>query len=146
MQNMTKTERKSIIIETIVSASLEKAWEVWTSPKHIVHWNNASEDWHTTHATNDLKVGGKFNYRMEAKDGKVGFDFWGIYDEIIDQQVIKITLGDDRKMEVRFFQNGSKLRVVETFEIEDENSEELQRLGWQAILDRFKVYTESLTN
>ncbi|KAF0227649.1 MAG: hypothetical protein FD133_1038 [Erysipelotrichaceae bacterium] len=143
---MTKSNRKSITIETVISASLDKAWEVWTTPMHIVKWNHASEDWHTTHATNDLKVGGKFNYRMEAKNGNVGFDFWGIYDEIHFHQIIRSTLGDDRKMEVRFFQEGSKIRVVESFEIEDENSEELQRKGWQAILDHFKSYTESLNN
>ena len=143
---MTKSSSKTVTIETVVSASLDKVWEVWTSHRHIVKWNHASEDWHTTHATNDLKVGGKFNYRMEAKNGKVGFDFWGFYDEIQLHQIIRSTLGDDRKMEVRFFQEGPKIRVVETFEIEDENSEELQRKGWQAILDNFKSYTESVNN
>ncbi len=138
--------QKSITIETEVLASLEKVWEVWTSPKHIVKWNTASDDWHTTNAINDLSIGGRFNYRMESKDGKEGFDFWGTYDELILKKLIKITLGDDRKMEVRFIPVGSKIRINETFEIEDENSEELQRAGWQAILEHFKSYTESLSD
>jgi uncharacterized protein YndB with AHSA1/START domain len=118
-------------------------WKFWTTPADIVKWNNASEDWHTPHAENDLRVGGKFNYRMEAKDGSMGFDFWGIYDKIVINQLIEYTTGDDRKVKIVFTNLDHKTEVVETFESESENSVEMQHDGWQAILDNFKKHAES---
>ena len=135
--------KTTITIETTISAPLELVWTCWTLPEHITQWNAASDDWHTPSATNDLRVGGRFTSRMESRDGKYGFDFWGIHDEVQLNSLIKSTMGDDRKMEVRFIQEGSQVEVVESFETEDENSIELQRQGWQAILDRFKAYVES---
>lgn len=133
---------KTIILETLVSASLEKAWSSWTLPQHITRWNFASADWHCPSSTVDLQVGGRFNSRMEARDGSFGFDFWGIYDEIIPLQLLRITLGDGRKMEVRFTEENGTVKVTERFEIEDTNSAERQREGWQAILDNYKRHTE----
>lgn len=141
---MNSTNKPAVTIETRISNSIEKAWTSWTQPQHITQWNHASEDWICPEATNDLRVGGRFSSRMEAKDGSVGFDFWGIHDEITLNQVIKSTMGDGRKMEVRFIQEAGSVKVIETFEIEDENSIELQRQGWQAILDNYKAHTESL--
>ena len=139
---MTKT---IITIGVSVEAPVEKIWECWTQPQHIVKWNTASNDWHTTHATNDLRVGGKFNTRMEAKDGSFGFDFWGIYDEIQVNNRIAYTLGDDRKVEVIFGSEGNLTQITQIFEAETENSVELQQGGWQAILNNFKAYAEQQT-
>lgn len=135
--------KTTITVETTVKAPIEKVWEYWTSPEHITQWNNASEDWHTPSATNDLKAGGKFTSRMEAKDGSFGFDFWGIYDTVTKHECIAYTLGDDRKVSISFTTEGDHTKVVEIFEAESENSIELQRGGWQAILDNFKKYTEN---
>ena len=139
---MTKT---IITIGVSVEAPVEKIWECWTQPQHIVKWNTASNDWHTTHATNDLRVGSKFNTRMEAKDGSFGFDFWGIYDEIQVNNRIAYTLGDDRKVEVIFRSEGNLTQITQIFEAETENSVELQQGGWQAILNNFKAYAEQQT-
>ena len=134
-----------ITISTYVNASLEKVWNCWTEPSCVIQWNAASDDWHTTKAENDLLVGGKFNYRMEAKDGSFGFDFWGIYSKIIPQELIEITLGDERKVWINFSQTDEGILVEESFEAEDENSAELQKNGWQAILNNFKKHVEKLT-
>jgi uncharacterized protein YndB with AHSA1/START domain len=131
-------EKHIIKIETQVEASLQKTWDYWTNPKHIMNWNNASEDWHTPKAENDLRVGGKFLSRMEAKDGSFGFDFWGVYDERI-----AYTMCDGRTAKINFKKNGTSTTVEEHFEAETENSLELQLTGWQAILNNFKKYTES---
>lgn len=133
-----------IIVETTVSASRENVWKYWTEPEHIKKWNNASDDWHTPSAENDLKIGGKFLYKMEAKDGSFGFDFWGIYDDVKQNLRISYTLGDGRKASVSFDTNKNGTKVVETFEVENINSVELQQKGWQAILDNFKKYVEKL--
>ena len=133
-----------IKIETVVSVPLEKAWEIWTTPEHVEKWNHASDDWFTPKAENDLRSGGKFNYRMEAKDGSFGFDFWGIYDEIIIQRLISYTLGDGRKVTINFSSVGDYSIVEEVFEPETTNSIELQKTGWQAILDNFKNYAENI--
>lgn len=140
---MTNENKTLITIEATINASIEKIWECWTSPAHIIKWNNASVDWHTTKAENDLKVGGKFSSRMEAKDGSMGFDFWGIYDTIVENKLIEYTMGDGRKATIQFTTTGNETTIVETFEAETENSIELQRGGWQAILNNFKNYTES---
>ena len=136
------TLKEKITVETLVNASIEKVWEFWTKPEHITHWNNASEDWHTTRAENDLRIGGKFLSRMEAKDGSFGFDFEGIYDEVLTNEKISFTLLDDRKVVITFKPTENGVQVIETFEAETENTLELQKFGWQAILNNFKNYVE----
>lgn len=133
-----------ITVQVTVKATIEKVWKVWTSPSDILHWNTASEDWHTTKAQNDLKVGGKFSYRMEAKDGSFGFDFRGIYDAIKTNELIACTMDDGRTSIITFEQKGNETNIIQTFEAETENTIELQKNGWQAIMDNFKKYTESL--
>lgn len=139
---METGKKTSITIEAIVNSSIEKVWECWTEPKHITRWNNASDDWHTPFSENDLRVGGKFLSRMEAKDGSFGFDFSGIYDEVRLYEDISYTLGDGRKVKITFISQGSETKVIEIFEAETSNSIELQRTGWQSILDNFKKYVE----
>ncbi len=140
---MDTAEKTTITVETIVQAPVTKVWECWTKPEHITWWNNASDDWHTPRAENDLREGGKFLWRMEARDGSMGFDFSGVYDEVKANEQIAYTLDDHRKVKIIFTGNGTETTVTETFEAENENSVELQRFGWQAILDNFKKYTES---
>lgn len=142
---MTTSENKRITVEAIIYVPIAKVWKCWTEPKHIIKWNNASDDWHTPTAENDFRVGGKFSSRMEAKDGSVGFDFWGIYSRIDPLKFIGYTLGDERKVEISFLTEGNKTRIIETFDPEDINSIELQQKGWQAILNNFKKYTETAT-
>lgn len=138
-----ETSNKTIItVEATVNAPVEKVWKFWSSPEHITKWNNASDDWHTPYAENDLRVGGKFTSRMEAKDGSFGFDFWGVYDVVVTNERIEYTLGDDRKVKIVFTDKGNATQVIESFEAENENSIELQKGGWQAILDNFRKYTE----
>lgn len=141
---MEPEDKKSITIESIVNAPIDKVWKLWTEPEHIKKWNNASPDWHTPYAENNLKAGGKFSSRMEAKDGSFGFDFEGVYDEVKTNELISYTLGDGRKVKITFSVQDNKIKVVETFEAEDTNPIEMQRSGWQAILDNFKSYTESV--
>jgi uncharacterized protein YndB with AHSA1/START domain len=136
--------RKSVTVETIVDAPLEVVWKSWLEPRHVEKWNAASDDWHTPKAINDISVGGRFVYTMAAKDGSVSFDFSGTFVEIIEHKKIVTRLDDDRRVWVSFDKSDEGVRIIETFEIEVENSEELQRMGWQAILDNFKKYTESL--
>lgn len=133
-----------ITVETNVNLSKEKVWEIFTQPKHITNWNFASDDWFCPSAENNLKIGEKFSYRMEAKDGSFGFDFWGTYTEIIEFQHIYSILGDGRKLEVEFFEETNGIKIIERFEAENENSAELQKQGWQAILNNFKNYAECL--
>lgn len=141
---MNTTNQVNITIEAIVNAAVETVWNAWTSPEHIVKWNNASEDWHTPIVENDLRSGGKFLSRMEAKDGSFGFDFAGVYDEVKTNELIAYTLGDDRKVSITFTGNGNTTKITETFEAESTNPIEMQKGGWQAILDNFKKYAESL--
>ena len=141
---MTAQEKKAVlIVETIINAPVAKVWEYWTKPEHITKWNNASDDWHTTRAENDLRTGGKFSSRMEARDGSFGFDFGGMYDEVTNNEYIEYTLGDDRKVKINFMPEGNKTKITEAFEAETTNSLELQQGGWQAILNNFKKYTEA---
>lgn len=140
---MATTDKTKITVEAIINAPVEKVWLLWTRPEHITQWNNASDDWHTPAAENDLHVGGKFSSRMEAKDGSMGFDFWGIYTKIEPLKFIGYTLGDERKVEIRFVAEENKTRIIETFDPEDVNSVELQQTGWQAILNNFKKYAET---
>jgi uncharacterized protein YndB with AHSA1/START domain len=132
-----------IKIEALINAPVEKVWTIWTSPEHITKWNNASEDWHTPYAENDLKAGGKFLSRMEAKDGSFGFDFWGIYDEVKPKEFLSYTMGDGRKANIKFMKEGKATKVNINFEAETENSFDMQQFGWQSILNNFKKYTES---
>ncbi len=135
---------QTITVETTIKAPADIVWEYWTQPQHIVKWNNASPDWHTPRAENDLRVGGKFTSRMEAKDGSMGFDFGGIYDEVNTHQKIAYTLGDGRKVEILFSEIGNHTTVRESFEPENQNPIKMQRQGWQAILDNFKKYVEEV--
>lgn len=139
-----KTPEKTIItVAATIDALVEQVWNFWTDPKHIIHWNNASDKWHTPEAENDLRVGGRFLSRMEAKDGTLGFDFSGRYDTIEKYKRIEYTLDDDRKVQVTFVSNGNLTIITEAFEAEQTNTIELQRTGWQAILDNFKKYAET---
>ena len=137
--------KTTITVETIVNSAIEKVWECWTEPKHITKWNNASDDWHTPFSENDLRVGGKFLSRMEAKDGSFGFYFSGIYDEVKIYEVISYTLGDGRKVKITFVNQENKTKIIETFESEITHSIDIQQKGWQAILDNFKKYVEKTT-
>ena len=138
------TQDKTIItVENTINAPVEKVWQYWTKPEHITQWNNASDDWHTPRAENDLRPGGSFISRMEAKDGSFGFDFEGVYDAITTNEYIEYTIGDGRKVKITFTADGNKTKVVERFEAESTNSIEIQQGGWQNILDSFKKYTEA---
>lgn len=132
----------SITIETTVHAPIAHVWDVWTNPEFIKQWNAASDDWYTPSSTNDLRVGGIFTACMEARDGSAGFDFSGTYTEVVPHQKIAYTLGDDRTVRITFEETAEGVRVTETFDIENENSADMQRAGWQAILDNFKKVTE----
>jgi len=142
---MATQEKTVITVQNTVEAPVEKVWEYWTKPEHITKWNNASDDWHSPRSENDLRPGGKFTTRMEAKDGSMGFDFGGVYDKVTPNKYIEYTMGDGRKVKVDFTSEGNKTKVVEQFEAEQTNSEELQKNGWQAILDNFKKYTETVS-
>jgi uncharacterized protein YndB with AHSA1/START domain len=131
-----------ITVKATVNLPREKVWNLWTDPKHIIHWNHASDDWHTTKAENDLRPGGKFLSRMEAKDGSIAFDFSGLYSAVELLKTIKYTLDDERKVEITFSENAGMTDIVESFEAEDMNSIDLQHAGWQSILDNFKKYAE----
>jgi uncharacterized protein YndB with AHSA1/START domain len=137
------TEKTVITVEATVNAPMEKVWKLWTGPEDIKKWNNASDDWHTPKADNDVRPGGNFSIRMEAKDGSFGFDFGGTYNEVKQNELITYTMGDGRKVKVVFSKEGNATKVIESFEAETLNSEEMQKSGWQAILNSFKKYTES---
>jgi uncharacterized protein YndB with AHSA1/START domain len=140
---METKEKTVITVENTVNAPVEKVWDFWTKPEHITKWNNASDDWHTPRAENDVRTGGTFSIRMEAKDGSFGFDFGGVYDAVKKNEKLEYTIGDGRKVKVNFSKQGNTTKVVESFEAENTHSEEMQRGGWQAILDNFKKYTEA---
>lgn len=136
-------EQKTITVQAAVHAPIETVWACWTEPKHIMCWNNASDNWHTPRATNDLREGGTFLSRMEARDKSAGFDFNGTYTKVIPLKEIAYTIEDGRKVNVVFESHGAETYIMESFEPEQENPEEMQRQGWQAILDNFKKYAES---
>ncbi|RYG41928.1 MAG: activator of HSP90 ATPase [Chitinophagaceae bacterium] len=135
-----------ITVSTTVNASLDTAWSFWTSPEHITNWNFASQDWHCPKAENDLRTGGTFSSTMAAKDGSMSFDFGGVYDEVIDLQKISYILGDGRQVTVLFEFSDGQTTITETFDPENQNPTEMQRSGWQAILDNFKLYVEQHTS
>ena len=132
-----------ITIEALINAPIEKVWKFWTKPEHIMVWNAASDDWHTPSASIDLRTGGKFTSRMEAKDGSFGFDFEGIYDEVINMELIKYSMADGRKVQVDFIKEGNNTQIIEKFDPESVNPIDMQKTGWQAILNNFKKYTEA---
>ncbi|MFM7022453.1 MAG: SRPBCC family protein [Flavobacteriales bacterium] len=132
-----------ITVEATVNAPVEKVWEYWTEPKHIMQWCSATDDWHVPSATNDVKVGGQFTTRMEAKDGSFGFDFGGEYTAVKNHELIEYTMGDGRKVKIVFSGKGSSTVVTETFEPENQNPADMQKGGWQAILNNFKKHTEA---
>ena len=134
----------AITVETVVNAPRANVWECFTAPEHITKWNHASDDWHTTRAENDLRVGGTFTWRMEAKDGSAGFDFTGTYTEVVPEAKIAYTMTDGRKVVTTFADEGEEgTRVRTDFDPESENTLQAQRSGWQAILDNFKQYCEA---
>jgi uncharacterized protein YndB with AHSA1/START domain len=140
-----ETNVKTVIsVQTTVKAPVEMVWKLWSTPEDIIKWNNASDDWHTLWAKNDLRPGGHFNYRMEAKDGSMGFDFGGMYSKVILCKRIEYIIGDGRKVKIVFSTEDGETKVVETFEAENTFSIEIQRGGWQSILDNFKKYTETV--
>ncbi|AOS45965.1 hypothetical protein Verru16b_03056 [Lacunisphaera limnophila] len=132
----------TITIETTVAASVATAWQAWTSPAAITQWNFASPDWSCPRAELDLRPGGKFKYRMEAKDGSFGFDFEGEFTAVIPNQKLEYSLGDDRKVSVDFIAEGGATRIVESFQAEDAHAGEAQRQGWLAILHNFKKFVD----
>lgn len=134
---------QSITVTTTVHATLERVWQCWTDPAHITHWNQASSDWHCPQATNDLRVGGSFSALMAAKDNSVSFEFAGTYTEVLPEKKTAYTMADGRSVTVNFTQEADAVIVTETFDPETENTLELQRSGWQAILNNFKAYVEA---
>lgn len=134
----------TITVETTINAPIDKVWEFWTNEDYITCWYFASDDWHTPRAKNDLMPGGKFLFRMEAKDGSMGFDFEGVYDTVKPNELIEYTIGDGRKVIITFASIGKETKVIESFEAESTNTVEMQRAGWQSILDNFKKYTEEM--
>ena len=139
---MANIIKRIITVRTSVNAQVETVWKHWTSPESVKEWNNASDDWHTPKASNDLRKGGKFSYRMEARDGSMGFDFEGVYNNVIVNKQIDYTMDDGRKVKITFSSEGQNTDIIETFEAEDNHSIDLQRNGWQAILDNFKKFAE----
>jgi uncharacterized protein YndB with AHSA1/START domain len=138
------TVKPVITVQAEVNAPVAKVWNSWTTPEHIMQWNNASDDWHTPKSTNDLRVGGSFSATMAAKDGSFSFDFGGVYTAVKENELIEYTLGDGRKVKVIFKDNGGSTTVTERFEAEGTHSLEMQHGGWQAILNNFKKYTENI--
>jgi uncharacterized protein YndB with AHSA1/START domain len=133
----------TISIETIINSSIESVWSSWITPEDIVNWNFASDDWSCPRAKLEFKEGGKFNYRMEAKDGSMDFDFEGTFNLIKEFERIEYSLEDNRKVSISFSDTGNGIKIVETFDAEDELSGEQQKQGWQSILDNFKKHVES---
>lgn len=135
-------ENQRITVTATVRKPIEQVWGIWTSPEHIMEWNSADDDWYTPSAQNDLRVGGKFSSLMSARDGSSQFEFSGVYDEVIPLNKIAYTLGDGRKVEIDFQVQDDGVKVTETFDPEALHSLEMQRAGWQSILDHFKQYAE----
>ena len=140
---METLEKTIITVEQTMNAPVAKVWQFWTTPEHITKCNNASDDWHTPRAENDLRSGGIFASRMESRDGKMGFDFGGTYDAVTTNEYIEYTLSDGRKVKTNFTPMGASTKVVESFEAENTHPIDMQRQGWQSILDNFKKYTEA---
>jgi len=144
ISNISKIRKNEymITVKSTINASIHKVWEFWTLPEHIKEWAFASPEWHAPHAENDLREGGRFSTTMAAKDGSMSFDFWGEYTLVKQNDAINYTMGDGRKAEIIFTVTSNGVEITESFDPETENSEEMQRGGWQAILDNFKSYVE----
>jgi uncharacterized protein YndB with AHSA1/START domain len=140
---MDTKEKTVVSIEATINAPVEKVWTYWSKPEHITKWNQASDDWHSPRSENDLREGGRFMTRMEAKDGSFGFDFGGVYDVVKKNEYIAYTMDDGRKVKTSFSAEGNKTKIESNFEAEDVHPVEFQKAGWQAILDSFKKYTEN---
>ena len=136
-------EKKKIHIESLINAPLDLVWDTYNNPEDIKHWNHASDDWHCPSSQNDLRVGGKFNNKMAAKDGSFEFDFEGTYTEVTPKNSISYVLGDNRTTDIKFQDENGKTKVLIDFDAEATNPEEMQREGWQSILDNFKKHVES---
>ncbi len=132
---------QQITVETTLAAPVAEVWRAYTTPEDIKKWNAASDDWHTTAATVDLREGGAFSSRMEAKDGSFGFDFAGTYTKIVDRKRIEYAFGD-RKAQVDFIESPKGVTVRVVFDAETTNAPEMQRQGWQSILENFKKHVE----
>lgn len=132
-----------ITVTAKVNADIKKVWDRYTNPEHITKWNFADPSWQCPSATNDMRVGGKYSARMEAKDGSFGFDFEAVYNEVIEGEKFTYAMPDGRQVTVVFNENGTQTDVIVTFDAEEQNSLEMQKNGWQAILDNFKKYTEA---
>lgn len=139
---METNQPTKVTVQAVIQAPIDKVWSYWTEPEHITKWNQASDDWHAPKAENDLRAGGTFLTRMEAKDGSMGFDFGGVYDEVKTHELISYTMGDGRRVEITFAAEGQDTKVVETFDAESTHPVEFQQAGWQAIMDNFKKYAE----
>lgn len=137
------TTSQKITISTLVNASMDHVWKCWTDPQHIVQWNHASDDWHCPAASNDLRVGGQFTATMAARDGSMSFEFGGIYTAVIPDRKIAYAMSDGRSVEVLFSETNGSVRVDESFDAESTHSVEMQRDGWQAILNNFKRHCET---
>jgi uncharacterized protein YndB with AHSA1/START domain len=139
---MELTNSTSITVETVISAPIKKVWKCWSEPADIMQWCNASDDCHAPYADNDLREGGSFKTTMAAKDGSFSFDFGGVYTSVQEHKMIGYTMEDGRKVKIAFEDNGNTTKVTETFDAEKENPIEMQKSGWQAILDNFKKHVE----
>lgn len=135
--------KDAITVQTVVNAPVEKVWECWNGPEHITGWAFASDDWEAPAAENDLRVGGKFKTRMAAKDKSAGFDFTGVYTDVKEHMLIEYEMGDGRHVKVEFVESPDGVKITETFEPENTFPKDMQRSGWQAILDNFKKYAET---
>jgi uncharacterized protein YndB with AHSA1/START domain len=140
---MGTTDKTNITIKAMIKAPVNLVWKMWITPEDIKKWNYASDDWHCPYVDNDLRVGGRFTSRMEAKDGSAGFDFTGVYEKVIVNELIDYDMEDGRKVNTQFIARDNNTEVIETFEAENVNSVEMQREGWQAILDNFKKFVEN---
>jgi uncharacterized protein YndB with AHSA1/START domain len=140
---METIEKTRITVEATINAPIEKVWKNWKEPEQITQWCAASDDWHAPYSENDLRVDGKFKTTMAAKDGSFRFDFEGAYTTVQENKALEYTMSDGRKVQITFSSQDGETKVVETFEAENTNPVEMQRGGWQAILDTFKKYTEA---
>lgn len=131
-----------ITVQSTINGSIDKVWEFWTQPEHIKNWSFASAEWHTPYAENDLRAGGKFKSTMAAKDGSMSFDFGGEYTLVENHKAIEYVLDDGRKVEITFTETRDGVEIIQSFDPETQNSEEMQQGGWNAILDNFKSYVE----
>jgi len=140
---MESSQKTKITVETTVKVPVDKVWIYWNAPEHITKWCHASDDWHSPYADNDLKVNGTFKTTMAAKDGSFSFDFGGVYTTVQKYKLIEYTMDDGRMVSISFSGNDDETKITETFEAETMNSIEMQKNGWQAILNNFKTYTET---